>query len=419
MTGRSDCDQRRILLIEDHPADARMVEIELADAQAAAAADAGDFALIHVSRLEAALERLSRERFAVVLLDLRLPDSELLSTLGRVCSAAPESPVVVLTGIDDDDLALAAIQRGAQDYIYKDRLDGRLLLRTIRQAIQRKRIGLELVRHAREVEAARESVERQAEALRGRADQLDRANRDLNDFTYIVAHDLKEPLRGIRGYSELLLEDYCDKVDAGGRRRLAALVEMCDCLQESIESLLTYCHVGRDRPQEEQVDVDSVARQVIKMLSPAIEQRRGRVRILNRLPSVAGNANLIGMVLGNLISNGLKFNESQNPAVEIGSRGGEPATLFVRDNGIGIAQRHYDAIFSIFRRLHGRRQYEGSGVGLTIVRKVVEAHGGRVWLESEPGRGATFFFTLAPAPAPPSQSPHWDRSLQVSQSAAS
>jgi light-regulated signal transduction histidine kinase (bacteriophytochrome) len=137
------------------------------------------------------------------------------------------------------------------------------------------------------------------------------------------------------------------------------------------------------------------------------------VRVVDPLPVVQGDALLIGKVLANLISNGLKFNQSEIPQVEIGALAGNPPVIYVRDNGIGIPKQYHDEIFTIFRRLHGRARYEGSGAGLTIVRKIVESHGGRVWLESEPGRGTTFFFTLGPArgeatPAkPPTQPPHW------------
>jgi light-regulated signal transduction histidine kinase (bacteriophytochrome) len=128
------------------------------------------------------------------------------------------------------------------------------------------------------------------------------------------------------------------------------------------------------------------------------------VRVLGRLPKVTGDATLIGMALTNLISNGLKFNRRAHPQVEIGclrATGGasatQPPTFYVRDDGIGIEPRHHEAIFTIFRRLHSRKQYEGTGAGLTIVRKIVQAHGGRIWVESAAGAGSTFFFTLAPS----------------------
>ncbi len=131
------------------------------------------------------------------------------------------------------------------------------------------------------------------------------------------------------------------------------------------------------------------------------------------LPTVTGDANLIGMALSNLIGNGLKFNDSAQPQVEVGCQATDPPTLYVKDNGIGIDPKFHEAVFTIFRRLHSREKYEGTGVGLTIVRKIVESHGGRIWFESVPGQGTTFHFTLAPAAAErpaveaAPRPPHW------------
>lgn len=236
-----------------------------------------------------------------------------------------------------------------------------------------------------------------------------------DEFALLVSHDLKEPLAGIRGYCEILLEDYQDKLDADGRRRLDALIQMCDRLGASIDSLLRYCRVGKvERPAAE-VDLNCVVEDVLQTFRPRIDSRHASVRVVGRLPVVKGDAVLIGEVMANLVSNGLKFNESDGPRVEIGCVPGQVPVIYVRDNGIGIAREHHEEIFTIFRRLHSRRAYEGSGAGLTIVRKIVESHGGRVWLESEPGRGTTFYFTLGPAtsdatsPKPSAKPPHWGR----------
>ncbi len=372
----------------------------------------GLFAVTRVARLQEALNLLAQKRFAVVLLDLGLPDSVGLETLAAVRGAAENVPIVVLTGIDDDGLSLAAIQQGAQDYLAKDHLEGRLLSRTIRHAIERKRAEIELLRHNREVEAARAQIEQQAAELKTRAEQLDRTNRDLDDFTYIASHDLKEPLRGISGYCEILREDYADKLDAGARGRLDALVKMCNRLATLVDNLLTYSRVGAISPADDQIDLHALAEDAIVSLRPTIDRRDALVRVVGRLPKVRGDSTVIGMVFGNLISNAVKFNQSGRPEVEIGLLPGDPETIYVKDNGIGIEQRHHDDIFTIFRRLHARNKYEGTGAGLTIVRKIVQSHGGRIWLESEPDQGTTFFFTLAPAAESrsqdhPTRPPHW------------
>jgi len=250
----------RVLLIEDDPADAQTVRLSLSKTRGAMEVRRGLFSLSKVDRLARGLQRLARESFDVVLLDLHLPDSQGLKTLAEVRAAAGDVPVVVLAGSDDEGLALAAIRQGAQDCVAKDGLDGRLLSRTIHYAVERKRTEVQLMHHAREVEAARARIEQQAAELKARAEQLDRINRELDDFTYIASHDLKEPLRGIAGYCEILLEDYQDKLDEQGQCRLRATVRLCDRLETLIDDLLTYCRVGGARPADTGIDLGAVRR---------------------------------------------------------------------------------------------------------------------------------------------------------------
>jgi light-regulated signal transduction histidine kinase (bacteriophytochrome) len=226
--------------------------------------------------------------------------------------------------------------------------------------------------------------------------ELAKINRELDEFTCIASHDLQEPLLGISSYCRILLEDYSEKLDEDGRRRLEALVGLCERLSRLIRDLLTYSQIGRTQPDGGLADLNEVVRDVLETLGPAVDQRGGAVRGVDPLPTVVAARVWIGAVFRNLVANGLKFNESRQPLVEIGSVAGEPATLYVRDNGIGIPDHHHETIFAMFRRLHSRSKYEGTGAGLTFVRKIVDAHGGRVWLESRPGAGSTFYFTLGP-----------------------
>lgn len=229
-----------------------------------------------------------------------------------------------------------------------------------------------------------------------RAAELARANRELDDFTYIASHDLKEPLRGIRGYCEVLREDHGGNLNDDGQFMVGRLAVLCQRLEQLIDDLLRYSRLGR-APERATVDLNEVLDRVLETLGPAIERRGGQVARIDSLPTVDADATMVGEVLQNLIANGLKFNHSEPPVVEVGCLRAERPTIFVRDNGIGIEQRHHEAIFEMFRRLHGRDRYEGTGAGLCITRKILERHGERIWLESEPGAGSTFYFTLAPA----------------------
>jgi light-regulated signal transduction histidine kinase (bacteriophytochrome) len=257
-----------------------------------------------------------------------------------------------------------------------------------------------IVRDTTDRETAQQHLRRQMlkleevkETLEAKAAELAKTNRDLDDFTYIASHDLKEPLRGISAYCQILLEDYGGKLDADGLRRLQALVGLCQRLGRLIDDVLTYSQIGRQQPETLQADLNEIVADVLETLGPAIDQRKARVRVRGRLPRLPADRVWVGEVFRNLIANAMKFNERVQPRVEIGSL--DDGTIYVRDNGIGIAPCHHEAIFAMFRRLHGRGQYEGTGAGLSFVRKMVEAHGGRVWVESCPGQGSTFYFTLS------------------------
>ena len=232
------------------------------------------------------------------------------------------------------------------------------------------------------------------EILEAKAAELVATNRELDDFTYIASHDLKEPLRGISAYCQILLEDYGERLDSDGERRLQALVGLCQRLGRLIDDLLTYSQIRHTQSDQGVADLNEVVADVLQTLGPTIDDRRALVRVEGVLPKLTADPVWLGEVFRNLIANAMKFNESPRPTVEIGCLAG--ATIYVRDNGIGIEACHHEEIFTMFRRLHGRRQYDGTGAGLTFVRKIVEAHGGRVWVESQPGQGSTFFFTLTP-----------------------
>jgi light-regulated signal transduction histidine kinase (bacteriophytochrome) len=255
------------------------------------------------------------------------------------------------------------------------------------------RISQPLLRRLEESELRLQHL---VDTLAARAGDLARANQELDDFTYIASHDLKEPLRGISAYCGILLEDYREKLDDNGRRMMCTLVTLCERLSRLIDDLLAYCRAGRT-PESLDFELDEVFDGALATLGPAIDARGGVVRRVGRLPRVRGDARLLGMVLQNLIANGLKFNDSHPPVVEVGTVDGERPTVFVRDNGIGIEPRHHDTVFAIFRRLHAQNKYEGTGAGLAIARKIIDQHSGRMWLESQPGKGSTFFFTLPPA----------------------
>jgi PAS domain S-box-containing protein len=225
--------------------------------------------------------------------------------------------------------------------------------------------------------------------------EIEARNRELDDFAYVVSHDLKEPLITIEGYSKIVLGEYKDRVNDEGLQFLSSIVQSSARMKGLIEDLLTLSRVGRVTDSTESVQVTSVLEDAIRDFDFTLMQRGARVDFPPDLPTVRYNATQLSMVFRNLISNAIKFNLAPEPTVTISVKE-EPSEFqfAVRDNGIGIAKEHFDRIFVIFQRLNRAEEYQGTGAGLTIVRKIIERHGGRIWLESEEGKGTTFYFTV-------------------------
>ena len=225
---------------------------------------------------------------------------------------------------------------------------------------------------------------------------LEEANAELEQFAYAASHDLKEPLRGIHNYARFLSEDYADRLDGPGRERLQALMRLAERMDRLVDALLQFSGAGRVELVLAAADLSTVLAETLQALAGTLVERSVEVRMPAPLPVIRCDRVRVGQVFHNLIGNALKYNDKNHKWVEIGWHHDAGETIFhVRDNGIGIPGKHLEAIFRIFKRLHGRDQYGGgTGVGLPLVKKIVERHGGRVWVESEPGVGSTFYFTL-------------------------
>jgi light-regulated signal transduction histidine kinase (bacteriophytochrome) len=241
-----------------------------------------------------------------------------------------------------------------------------------------------------------ESLTAQAARERELRESLERQVAELDAFTYSVSHDLKEPLRAIEAFSQFVLEDCADRLDEQGREYLLKLANAAVRMKKLIDDLLTLSRASRESRRRTQVNVGRLVRDVVERMSSTVEGRGATVEVEDGLPDVLADPPRVEEVFANLLGNALKFNESKRPSVKIGVRAteGGMATFYVQDNGIGIDPRYHERIFGVFQRLHRREQYEGTGAGLAIVKRVVEIFGGRTWVESELSAGATFLFTL-------------------------
>lgn len=237
-------------------------------------------------------------------------------------------------------------------------------------------------------------AERERTELEDASAALRRSNQDLQQFAYVASHDLQEPLRAVASYTQLLKRRYGQQLDADGDEFMAYIVDGVRRMQNLIQDLLAFSRVMHDARQIRQVSLEGVYAGVVLGLHAAI-QESGAVLTHMPLPVVSGDEYQLSQLLQNLLSNAVKYRSAEPPRVHVAVEQHEGHWQFsVSDNGIGIDPQHHDRVFGVFKRLHPRNQYPGTGIGLAICKRIVEGHGGRIWLESTPGKGTTFFFTL-------------------------
>jgi light-regulated signal transduction histidine kinase (bacteriophytochrome) len=237
-------------------------------------------------------------------------------------------------------------------------------------------------------------------ALRESEDELRRTSQDLEQFSYIASHDLQEPLRMVASYTELLAQRYQGKLDERADKYIYYAVDGAKRMQRMLTDLLAYSRVGSQGRPLVPVSAEAVVKGTVDSLAGAIRRANASVSV-GPLPTVRADEEQLGQLFQHLISNALKFQREAPPLVEINATPLNDRWQFaVKDNGIGIESQQMDRIFQMFQRLHERGKYEGSGAGLAIAKRIAERHGGRIWLESKPQVGSTFFFTLEAAASP-------------------
>jgi light-regulated signal transduction histidine kinase (bacteriophytochrome) len=233
------------------------------------------------------------------------------------------------------------------------------------------------------------------ENLKKESEKLEDANKELEAFAYSVSHDLRVPLRAIDGFSRIVMEDYEDKLDDEGKRLLTIIRENTLKMGHLIDDILLLSRASRQEMRVSPVDMESLVMNVFEELKPSIEDREIQLEIKS-LPQAYGDRTLLYQVISNLISNSIKFTRFKEKAViEIGADEGKDENVYyVKDNGAGFDMKYVNKLFGLFQRLHGSNEFEGTGVGLSIVQRIVRRHGGRVWGEGEVNEGATIYFTL-------------------------
>jgi PAS domain S-box-containing protein len=252
-----------------------------------------------------------------------------------------------------------------------------------------------VMRDITERKAAQEEIEKLNRNLEDRANELEAANKELEAFTYSVSHDLRAPLRHIDGFSQLLVDEYGPQLPDDVRRYLNRIQTGARHMGQLVDELLNLARIGRKGIRLQVTGLDSVVEQVVSDLKTELNGRKIEWKV-GSLPYVECDSTLVKQVFANLLSNAVKYTRPRNPAViEVGSvpDDGHPA-IFVRDNGVGFSMKYADKLFGVFQRLHRAEDFEGTGIGLATVQRIVQKHGGRIWAEAELDKGATFYFTL-------------------------
>jgi len=362
----------RLLLLEDNDGDARLIREELTSDRRA-----GEYEVSRASTLAEAVRLLGADRYDAALVDLTLPDSSGADTPRRIREAAPSVPVVVLTGLDDDDAAVRAVAEGAQDYLVKGR-DGPLVARSIRYAIERHRL-------LQDLDAAR------------------RAELEMKDrFISHISHELRNPLASSYLITTNLLEEFAGPLSTEQRENLEIVLANVNRLREMIDDLIeaTRSETSRARLHLREFPLDETVAGVMKDMTSRATQLTWRQEVPSGLPPVLGDRDRVAQVLRHLLVNAVKFTP---PGGTITVRAATAATgeltVEVEDTGCGIPP---DVQPRIFERLYQHSQTDaryrsGLGLGLYICREIVRQHGGRIWVESEAGKGSRFVFTLPTA----------------------
>jgi light-regulated signal transduction histidine kinase (bacteriophytochrome) len=266
--------------------------------------------------------------------------------------------------------AVECIKQGAADYVLKDNLAR--LPQAVRRAIEERDLRDE---------------------NRRTQEELARSNRDLEQFAYVASHDLQEPLRMVATYTQLLAERYQGKLDANADKYIHYAVEGALRMQALVKDLLAFSRVGRKQETPRETDCNLVVRNVMANLQSLIQETGARISY-EGLPVLVADPSELLQLFQNLIGNAIKFRRAERPEIRITAEKKKKEWLFsVEDNGIGIAPQHVEDVFVIFKRLHTRDEYPGSGIGLAICKKIVEHNQGQIWVESQPGQGSRFYFT--------------------------
>jgi signal transduction histidine kinase len=327
-----------------------------------------------------ALGAIRNQRFDLLLTDLMMPDMDGVTLLNAALKVDKDLIGIMMTGYGTIKTAICAMKAGATDYILKP-FNLSVILPILERSLSLRKLRLE--------NAELEWL------VRKRTCDLEASNRELEAFSYSVAHDLRAPLRSIHGFSQLLIEDHQLELRPVGKEHLTRIGNAVKRMDGIIESLLSLARLSQRSLKRSLVNLSDLAHRSVAELRRAYPDRSVEVVIAPQLNAEC-DGQLLSLAFDNLLSNAWKFSAKRlDSRIEMGCHSdGGPPIYFIRDNGAGFDSATAERLFEPFQRLHGQKEFEGTGVGLATVHRIIQRHGGRIWAESKPQEGATFFFTL-------------------------
>lgn len=332
----------------------------------------------------------------LIILDVQMPEMDGFE-VARILKSnkrTKEIPIIFASAERKEHHSIIkGFEEGAVDYLSKP-LDPEVTRAKVSVQLKIQWQKKELIKKNISLEKAEARINQLNSELQQNLAQLEMVNGELESFSYSVSHDLRAPLRIANGYSSILLEDYGDKFDGEGKRMLNSLQGQVRKMNNLIDNLLEFSKLGRKDLKKSEIDAESLVETVLLELRQADKYKADIVS--KSLPPMYGDRELITQVWINLLSNALKYSsKKENAQIEIGSRKeGNELVYYVSDNGSGFDMKYADQLFGVFQRLHKADEFEGVGIGLSIVKRIVTRHGGRVWAEAELDKGATFYFSL-------------------------
>lgn len=370
-------DAARILVVDDEPVHVKA----LCDVLSSRGHES-----VGATSAEEALAMLRETKCHLLLVDLIMPGMDGIALLRSALELDPDIIGIIMTGEGTIATAVEAMKTGALDYVLKP-LRLSLVLPVVSRALSVQRVRVANKELGR-------SLHERTTQLELANKELELANKELESFAYSVSHDLRAPLRTIEGFARTLEQEFAPAMPEEARGLVDRIVQGADKMDHLIEDMLRFARMSRRPVSRQPVDVGELVREVVEQLS-ILHGSEIRIQIAD-LPHASADPALLRQVFTNLLSNALKFTRKRSDRlIEVGAEPqGSAVAYFVRDNGVGFDMRYANRMFGVFQRLHSESEFEGTGVGLSIVQRIVLRHGGRVWAHSEVGKGAIFRFTL-------------------------